>query len=65
MKVKFEFDTSRDDHDRKEMTRIIKATDMAICLYDIKALLYKDNLSADSILQCFEDNDIDLNYLIE
>ena len=60
MKVKFEFDTSSQDHDRQEMTRIIKALDMAICLHDIRELLYKDNLDPDTVLKAFRDNDIDL-----
>jgi hypothetical protein len=61
MKVTFELDSE----DRLELHRIIKGTDMALALWSIRELLYRDKLDPDTVSEIFQKYDIDLDNLIE
>ena len=62
MKIIYEFDTTADNYDRYERTRIDKSLDMALALYDIDSKIRgwrkydeRDAIPVDEITQMFVD----------
>lgn len=60
MKIIYEFDTTADNYDRYERTRIDKSLDMALALYDIDSKIRgwrkydeRDAIPVDEITQMF------------
>jgi len=62
VKIIYEFDTTADNYDRYERTRIDKSLDMALALYDIDSKIRgwrkydeRDAIPVDEITQMFVD----------
>lgn len=66
MRITINFDTSIPE-ENMEYLRIMKSLDMALCLFKISQLLYKDEVLIDrrGISDAFNEYNINLNEIIE